>query len=139
VEAAATHDEDYIQACTEIAEREYQLHFVLVDAHPQPVRPGEDTPPEGAIGSLFVLRRGYPALPGLALIPVPLASMGYHVILEKFRILEYHGVATDRPLVRRPNTLPVPIDEIKTWWSTLTDQERALIERHVGGAISFTA
>jgi len=156
---------EYVASCIDTAEREYQLHFVLVegeaenttgraagdtetistpDGTPSGVAaPGTTVSPGAApdtvdrIGSLFVLRRGFPALPGLALIPTPLAFMGLELLVEKFRILEYHGVATEYPLVRRRNTTAVPIGMIREWWSALSEEDRRLVQRHLGGTISF--
>lgn len=129
-------DPDYVETCVETAEREYQLHFVLVEAHAG--TPDGAPSPEDSIGSLFVLRRGYPSLPGLALVPAPLADLGYALILEKFRILEYHGVATDRPLVTRTNRDIPPMDAIRSWWNDLSEDQQQLIQKNIGGVISFT-
>lgn len=123
-------DPDYVQECLATAEREHSLHFVLVEAH--------DAEPSPPAGGLFVLRRGFPALPGLALIPAPLAGLGTELILERFRILDYHGVATPRPLFTPAPPSRPTLAEIRAWWDTLQPDQQRLIEANVGGTMSFT-
>lgn len=131
---------DYVESCIETAEREYRVHFVLVEGEPSTTdtpATEQPQPPVDRVGSLFVLRRGFPALPGLALIPTPLALMGLELVVEKFRILEYHGVATEYPLVTRHNTAAVPIGMIREWWRSLGEKDRRMVQRHLGGTLSF--
>ena len=147
VDVDTTIDDDYTETCSTIAAREYQLHFVLAESYPADAQAtggltdAQDDALRSSAGSLFVLRRGYPALPGMALIPHPLAALGLRLLLEKFRILEYHGVATDHPLVYLPGQSieepHVSGAELHAWWNGLTDRERALLERQMGGTISF--
>lgn len=145
VDADTTIDEDYTETCSALAEREYQLHFVLAEAHAvsEHAADAQDNAPEIPLGSLWVLRRGFPALPGIALIPHPLAALGQRLLLEKFRILEYHGVAADHPLVHQQTQSTVTPEvsgaELHAWWDALTDRERTLLERQMGGTLSFAS
>jgi hypothetical protein len=127
-------DPMHVETCVDVAEREYQLHFVLAGVQ----LPDGTEREEMDANNLFMLRRGFPELTRWALITAQLARIGDQLLYENLRIKEYHGVETGPPTVKSyedPRYTQTKKTEAADWFSRLSVRQQTVTSRRIGGSL----